>query len=97
MSDELTIRVEESSTAGRFFVDLGDGYEAEMTYKRNNNQMIIDHTGVPKPFEGKGIAAHLVFAGVDFARLNGRKIVPVCSYVVAQFKRHKEWSDVLAA
>jgi 8-oxo-dGTP pyrophosphatase MutT (NUDIX family)/predicted GNAT family acetyltransferase len=97
MSDELTIRVEESSKKGRFFVDLGDGYEAEMTYVRNENQMIIDHTGVPKPFEGKGIAAHLVFAGVDFARQNNRKIVPVCSYAVLQFKRHKEWADVLAS
>lgn len=97
MSDELTIRVEENSKKGRFFVDLGDGYEAEMTYMRNNNQMIIDHTGVPKPFEGKGIGAHLVFAGVNFARLNNRKIVPVCPYVVVQFKRHKDWADVLAS
>ncbi len=68
-----------------------------MTFVRNHNQMIIDHTRVPKQFEGQGIAAKLVIEGVEHARKNSRKIVPVCSYVVAQFKRHKDWADVLAA
>lgn len=96
MIKELNIQFHEDDQRGRFFADLGDGYEAEMTFVRNNNQMIVDHTRVPKPFEGQGIAAKLVIAGVEFAREKKRKIVPVCSYVVLQFKRHKDWADVLA-
>jgi len=97
MTPELNIQFEEDNRRGRFFADLGDGHEAEMTFARNHKQMIIDHTGVPKQFEGQGIAAKLVVAGVEFARENKRKIVPVCPYVVVQFKRHKEWADVLAS
>jgi predicted GNAT family acetyltransferase len=96
MSVELDIKHEEDVRRGRFYADLGDGYEAEMTYAQNGKQMVVDHTGVPKPFEGRGIAAKLVLAGVEFARKNNRKIVPVCPYVVVQFKRHKDWADVLA-
>lgn len=96
MTPELNIQFEENDQNGRFFADLGDGYEAEMTYIRRDDVMVVDHTGVPKPFEGKGIAAKLVVAGVEFARENDRKIKPVCPYVVVQFKRHKEWADVLA-
>ncbi|MCZ4271801.1 GNAT family N-acetyltransferase [Maritalea porphyrae] len=97
MTKDLKIQFQEDNQRGRFFADLGEGHQAEMTFVRNNNQMIVDHTRVPKEFEGQGIAAKLVIAGVEFARQNKRKIVPVCSYVVMQFKRHKDWADVLAA
>lgn len=97
MTKDIKIEFEEDNTRGRFFADLGEGHVAEMTFVRNHNQMIIDHTRVPKQFEGQGIAAKLVVEGVEFARKNKRKIVAVCSYVVVQFKRHKDWADVLAA
>lgn len=97
MTKDIAIEFEEDSNRGRFFAHLDDGHLAEMTFVRNHNQMIIDHTRVPKQFEGQGIAAKLVVEGVEYARKNKRKIVPVCSYVVAQFKRHKDWADVLAA
>ncbi len=97
MTPELNIQFEENDQKGRFFADLGDDYEAEMTFIRQGDTMIVDHTGVPKPFEGRGIAANLVIAGVEFARENGRKMKPVCPYVVVLFKRHADWADVLAA
>ena len=30
------------------------------------------------------------------ARRDGIKIRPVCSYAVLQFRRHREWEDLLA-
>ncbi|MBN9308305.1 MAG: N-acetyltransferase, partial [Devosia sp.] len=38
----------------------------------------------------------LVKAAIDHTRATGGKIVPVCSYVVAQFRRHPEWADLHA-
>jgi predicted GNAT family acetyltransferase len=58
--------------------------------------MTIDHTGVPAALEGRGIAAALVNKVIEDARAQRFKIVPVCSYVAAQFQRHPEWRDLLA-
>ena len=35
-------------------------------------------------------------AGTWVNAIGGTKIVPLCSYVVAQFRRHPEWSGLLA-
>jgi predicted GNAT family acetyltransferase len=91
------IQRENGPTRGRYYVNLAPGAEAEMTYSRSGDgPMVIDHTGVPSEYEGRGIAAQLVKASIEDARAQGFKIHPVCPYVVAQFKRHPEWSDLLA-
>jgi predicted GNAT family acetyltransferase len=66
-----------------------------MTFTRAGAVMTIDHTGVPAALEGQGIAAALVARAIADARAHGFKIIPACSYVAAQFKRHKEWGDLL--
>jgi len=67
-----------------------------MTFTRANGVMTIDHTGVPPALEGRGIAAALVQRAVADARAEKFKIAPLCSYVAAQFHRHKDWADLLA-
>jgi predicted GNAT family acetyltransferase len=82
---------------GRFFIDLGDGFEAEMTYRKMGQDVIvIDHTYTPPEFRGRNIAARLMLRAIDEARTAGLKIVPHCSYAAAQFRRHAEWADLLA-
>lgn len=95
--DELKVHREEGPTRGRYVIALAPGAEAEMTYrKEGDGPMVITHTGVPPEYEGRGIAAKLVHAAIADARETGFKITPVCSYVVAQFRRHPEWADLLA-
>lgn len=57
---------------------------------------VIEHTLVPREFEGRGIAGRLVAALIEDARAEGFRIEPQCSYVAAQFRRHPEWGDLLA-
>jgi len=93
---EYKIQREEGPTRGRYVIHLAPGAEAEMTYrKEGDGPMVITHTGVPKEYEGRGIAAQLVNAAIADARAEGFKITPVCSYVVAQFRRHPEWAPLL--
>lgn len=67
-----------------------------MTYSRAGESLIIiDHTGVPDELSGKGLGAMLVQRGVEDARREGRKIVPLCPFAKAQFGKHAEWRDVL--
>lgn len=97
MALDLPVENEESNGRGRYVMVLPDGTEGEMTYVRRDARTIVaDHTGVPSHYRGQGIAEKLVATAMDDAREKGQKIVPVCSYVVAQFRRHPEWADLRA-
>ena len=63
--------------------------------KPATEQMVINHTQVFDGYEGQGIARQMVMAAVDFARKNGRQIIPVCSYAKAMLTRTDEYHDVL--
>lgn len=96
--DELKITLDETGSKGRYWVRGADGSEAEMTYsKLGDDAIIIDHTLVPDAFRGQGIGLRLVQRGVDDARAAGKKIIPLCPFAAAQFKRHPEWADLLKA
>ncbi len=64
-------------------------------FKPATEQMVINHTQVFDGFEGQGIARQMVLAAVDFARKEGRKIMPVCSYAKAVLTRTDEYNDIL--
>jgi len=69
---------------------------ADLTYtKLGNSSIIIDHTGVPSIYRGQGFGAKLVERAVEDARKDNKKIIPLCPFAAAQFKRHPEWADVL--
>ena len=36
-----------------------------------------------------------VTRAVEDARAAGKKIIPLCPFAAAQFRRHPEWADVL--
>ena len=91
---ELTITREDGPTRGRYVIRLAPGFEAEMTFHKAANGTIT--IGVPPEYEGRGIAARLVNRAISDAREQGFKITPLCSYVVAQFRRHPEWADLRA-
>lgn len=94
--DALVIEHEHSGNAGRYFAVLPDRSEAEMNYRMDGKVMTITHTGVPPAFEGRGIALKLVKAAIADARQDGFRIVPLCSYVALQFRRHPDWAGLLA-
>jgi len=92
MSDDLTIH--HDAETGRFSAQV-DGHEAELVYRLRNGTLVIEHTGVPEPIGGRGIAAALVKAALDHARAAGLKVVPACSYAALYIRRHPEYEDLL--
>lgn len=74
----------------------GSDHIGRMTWTKRGAARLVDHTLVPPEIGGRGIAAHLVEAIIADARAQDFTIIPQCSYVVAAFKRHPEWSDLLA-
>ena len=93
----ISVRKETSLKGGRYVakVDGAEG-EAELVFSIRSPVLIsADHTGAPDTLRGTGAAGALVDYMINDARSNGFKIIPLCPYVLAQYKRHPEWEDVM--
>jgi hypothetical protein len=93
---EPNIELEDGGSKGRYLLRSSGGAVAEMTFSKVGEHMIIiDHTEVPDAFRGQGVGLRLVMRAVEDARAAGKKIIPLCPFANAQFRRHPEWADVL--
>lgn len=67
----------------------------EMVISVSGKNVTVYHTEVAAKAEGKGLAKKMLNAMVDYARKNDVKVIPLCPYVHAQFKRHpEEYADI---
>lgn len=57
--------------------------------------IIIDHTEIEPEFNGKGIGKQLLLKTVEMARSKNIKIVPLCPFANAMFKKITDIQDVL--
>lgn len=88
---------EDSGSSGRFVIYDDDVFAGEMTYtRRDDGNIVVDHTGVESAFGGKGYGGLLLAEAVGYARREGIKIVPVCSFVAARFAKDPTIADVRA-
>jgi len=67
-----------------------------MTYSiAGEHLIIIDHTEVDPAFKGQQIGQQLLYKIVDMAREKNIKIIPLCPFAAAQFKKLDAIQDVL--
>ncbi|EFL88365.1 GNAT family N-acetyltransferase [Ahrensia sp. R2A130] len=91
----MDIHLDETDSGGRYRTVV-DGHGAEMTFsKAGATMIIIDHTDVPDALRGQGVGVKLVERAVEDMRKAGKKIMPLCPFAAAQFRKHQEWHDVL--
>jgi predicted GNAT family acetyltransferase len=95
MSTLTSLNIVHHPEIGRFEAFV-DGLRCEADYQLRGQTMHMTHTGVPSALEGRGIAAAMVLAALTWARAQGYKVNPVCSYVCVYIKRHPEWQDLQA-
>jgi hypothetical protein len=93
----ISVRKETSLSGGRYVATVeGAEGEAELVFSIRSPILITaDHTGAPDSLRGTGAAAALVQYMIDDARTHGFKIIPLCPYVLAQYRRHPDWKDVI--
>lgn len=89
------LQIQHLADTGRFEA-IVEGLRCEVDYQLVDSVMHITHTGVPRPLEGRGLAAALVSHALGWARAHGLRVQPVCSYVQVYIRRHPEWQDLLA-
>jgi predicted GNAT family acetyltransferase len=90
-----TPAVVHNAAASRFEVNV-EGQLAGAEYEFVGGNMVFTHTLVPPALRGRGLAEHLVRAGLAHAREHGLRVVPQCSYVATFIKRNAEFADLLA-
>ncbi|WP_017815073.1 GNAT family N-acetyltransferase [Paenibacillus shenyangensis] len=79
-----------------FFLKKGEEIVGEITYipGPESDTWTLNHTYVNPEYRGGKIAQGLLDQVVQAARAENKKILPTCSYALAQFKRHSQYEDV---
>ena len=60
-----------------------------------NNKLDLDHTYTHPALRGKGLAALVVKAALEFAKGNNLKVVPTCSYVQSFIAKNDEYKELV--
>ncbi|MEN2282652.1 GNAT family N-acetyltransferase [Algoriphagus sp. SE2] len=92
----MEIQHEFDGRKGSFFIEEGPRRFAEMVYvMAGSKKMIIEHTEVDESLKGQGIGAKLLEVLVDYVRKEEIKVLPLCPFAKATFKKRKDLQDVL--
>lgn len=92
----MLIQHKKAGTKGMFFVEQDGNILAEMVYTQPTpDKMIIEHTEVSDLLRGQKVGNQLVETVVDYARKHGIRIIPLCPFANAVFKKTPAYKDVL--
>lgn len=94
MSAQPSVEVRHDETASRWVAEI-DGHLAHADYALDGDRIVFTHTFVPPELRGRGVAEHLVRAGLAYARARNLRVVPACSYVATFIERHREFQNLL--
>ena len=78
----------------RFEVTV-DGHTAFAEYNLVHDALVLPHTVVPEALGGRGIGGALAEAALTYAREQGLKVKPFCSFMASYITRHPEWLDIV--
>jgi len=92
----MEIEIRERDNKG-FAIAQENGKKAGlMSYSiPSSDFIIIDHTEVEPEYNGKGVGKKLLYKIVEMARKKELKILPLCPFANAMFKKLEDIRDVL--
>lgn len=92
----MEVKIVEREARGFAIATEDDKTAGKMTYSiASPDYIIVDHTEVDSAFGGKGVGKKLLYKIVEMAREKNIKIVPLCPFVAAMFKKLDDIQDVL--
>lgn len=78
----------------RFAIQVGEKL-AVLEYIAANNYLVFSHTEVPTSLEGRGLASQLARTGLEYAKEQGQRVLPLCPYVAMYIRRHPEYKSLV--
>lgn len=92
----MEVKLSEDQTKGYAIAKEEGVLAGKMTYSiASTDFIIIDHTEVEPAFNGKGVGKELLYKIVEMAREKNIKILPLCPFANAMFKKLTDIQDVL--
>ena len=75
--------------------ELRDGEQVAgfANYTLTPDQVVFTHTVVDDAYEGRGLGSKLARHVLDDAASSGKRIVPVCSFIAAYVRKHRDWDE----
>ena len=91
---QVELKLDKKNNGGFYIMD-GEEQIGEMAIGISGTNLTVYHTEVSQKAEGKGLGKQLLTAMIDHSRKNGLKVITLCPFVHAQFKRHPEqYADI---
>lgn len=87
------IKIIHNPAENRFETTI-DGNLSKLDYIQNGKNFVISHVGVHPSLRGQGVAGKIVEAGLEYARENSFRVIPMCSYAAAYIRRHPEHANL---
>jgi len=72
-----------------------EGYLSKLDYIRDGRNFVITHVGVCTEFRGHGVAGKITQAGLEYAKANSLRVIPMCSYAAAYIRRNPHYADLM--
>lgn len=76
------------------FETVIDGKLCKLDYLQNGDNFVITHVGVHPNFRGQGVAGRITQVGLEYAKANSLRVIPMCSYAAAYIRRHPEYAEL---
>jgi predicted GNAT family acetyltransferase len=81
--------VTHNEAAGTFETQI-NGRLSKLDYLRDGNNFVITHVGVDPEFRGQGVAGKIMEAGLEYARQNSLRVIPMCSYAANYIRKYPQ-------
>jgi predicted GNAT family acetyltransferase len=78
----------------RFVIYL-EGNEVYVEYTPGEKLLNLNHTYTNPALRGKGLAAQVVRAALEYSKENNLKVIPTCSYVQSFLAKHNEYKELV--
>jgi predicted GNAT family acetyltransferase len=83
-----------NTQTSRFEIEV-EGVTAVLEYSLKDKTIVFTHTGVPDAIGGRGVGSKLAHAGLEYARQQELRVIPLCWFVAGFIERHPEYQELL--
>jgi predicted GNAT family acetyltransferase len=71
-----------------------EGLLSKLDYIEDGKNFVITHVGVHPELRNLGIAGRIVQAGLEYAKQNSLRVIPMCSYAAAYIRRNPQYIEL---